>query len=236
MSRTATIYAQHAPAYAQLVAHEDYEGRLLPAIWRLHPLQGANVVEFGAGTGRLTRLLVPHAAAIYAHDGSPHMLATARQQLADVPSCTFVAADHRAMPLPARCADLVLEGWAFAQLAAWHLPDWRAVLVPAMREMLRVLRPGGTAILIETLGTGALEPAPPADWFEAVYAWFEGEYGFTRSWIRTDFRFATRQEAEAGIRFFFGDEQAAAIMAAAWTARDGATIVPECTGIWSRRV
>jgi hypothetical protein len=53
-----------------------------------------------------------------------------------------------------------------------------------------------------------------------------GEAGFKSTWIRTDYRFASLDEAEALTRFFFGDELAARVVANEWV------ILPECTGIW----
>ncbi|MCA9969073.1 MAG: hypothetical protein KC425_02605, partial [Anaerolineales bacterium] len=75
-----TLYTNHADLYAQLVAHEDVNGRLLPALQAVHPLRGAAVVEFGAGTGRVTRLLAPLAARLYAFDVTAARLRAAQAQ------------------------------------------------------------------------------------------------------------------------------------------------------------
>jgi hypothetical protein len=96
--------------------------------------------------------------------------------------------------------------------------------------MKRVLRPGGAIIILETLGTGRETPQPPAPALAAYYDWLENEHGFNHTWIRTDYRFASVDEAEALTRFFFGDNLAGRIR------RDNLTILPECTGIWWRTV
>ena len=94
--------------------------------------------------------------------------------------------------------------------------------------MLRLLRPGGTAIMLETLGTGNETPAPPNEGLAQFYAMLEDEYGFARTALRTDYQFESPAEGQALLRFFFGDELADRIVA------EQLTILPECTGIWSR--
>ena len=49
------IYQNQAAQYELMVSREDYQGNLLPALNAIRPLAGLDVVELGAGTGRLTR-------------------------------------------------------------------------------------------------------------------------------------------------------------------------------------
>ncbi len=72
------IYRRQAGDYDLLVSREDFQGNLLPALEAITPLAGVDVVEFGAGTGRLTRLVVPVARMVYAFDVAEAMLAKAR--------------------------------------------------------------------------------------------------------------------------------------------------------------
>lgn len=222
------IYAAHADRYDRLVACEDYRGRLLPALAAIHPLRGARVAEFGAGTGRITALLAPHVRSIRAFDASHHMLSTAAHRLRGMVNVALAVADNRALPLPAACADLAIEGWSFGHAVGWYPEAWREHIGVALDEMRRVLRPGGAMILIETLGTGCSTPCPPSPGLIKLYAWLESEHGFSRVEIRTDYRFASRQEAEELVRFFFGDELADQV------ARARRRTLPECTGIWWR--
>ena len=46
------IYAQQAEGYDAFIRCHDVEGNLLRALTDLHPLEGSEVVEFGAGTGQ----------------------------------------------------------------------------------------------------------------------------------------------------------------------------------------
>ncbi|MCS7070395.1 MAG: class I SAM-dependent methyltransferase, partial [Anaerolinea sp.] len=228
------IYAAHADRYDALVAREDHEGNLLAALRQIVPALAApvpaiDVVEFGAGTGRLTRLLAPFVRALYAFDASAQMLAVARAHLArsGMAHVQLNVADNAAIPLADACADLVIEGWSFGHQTAWAA-DWRVTVDAALREMDRLLRPGGTAVLIETMTTGARIPRPPNVALAALYDWWERERGFRRIDVRTDYCFASLDEADALMRFFFGDALADQVRAA------GSVIVPECTGIWWR--
>jgi predicted TPR repeat methyltransferase len=63
-----TIYRQHADRYEAMIAREDYQRRLFPAISAIASLEGAQVVEMGVGTGRLTRLLAPAVRSIAGFD------------------------------------------------------------------------------------------------------------------------------------------------------------------------
>ena len=225
------IYAGEAERYDRLVAAEDWQGNLLPAIGGIAPLADAEIVEFGAGTGRLTRLMAPHAAALRAFDRSRHMLQVARRHLSRTShsNWTLTVADNRAIPLRNGAADLAIAGWTFGHNTVWNETGWRADVAAAVGEMLRLLRPGGTAIILETLGTGRETPHPPTTGLANFYRWLEAERGFARHWLRTDFRFASHEQARELLGLFFGAEMVAQV-------RPGEpALLPECTGIWWRR-
>jgi ubiquinone/menaquinone biosynthesis C-methylase UbiE len=224
------IYANQSQAYNAMVSREDYEGNLLPALDGIRPLVDADVVEFGAGTGRVTRLLAPHVRHIHAFDAEPAMLAVARETLVPLgDNWALDVADNAHLPVEDDSADVAIEGWSFGHAPTWHGANWHAVIDSYLAEMARVLRTGGTAVLIETMGTGHETPAPPAPHLEELFAYFEGPHGFQYRWIRTDYEFESVEEAERLTRFFFGDELADRIVA------EQMTILPECTGIWWRR-
>ncbi len=226
------IYAAQAARYEQLVAREDWRGNLLPALAGIRPLSNLDVIELGAGTGRVTRLIAPFVRQIVALDNSLHMLGLAPKQLdpsglgKPEGSAHLIAADNRHLPIQSATADLALAGWSLGHFVGWHPDDWKRQIGQALAEMKRVLRPGGTIILIETLGTGHETPAPPHEGLAAYYRWLEAEQGFAAAWIRTDYRFASVDEAVSLTQFFFGDELAGHV------GRNHLTILPECTGIW----
>ncbi|MBC8099067.1 MAG: class I SAM-dependent methyltransferase, partial [Armatimonadetes bacterium] len=180
-----------------------------------------------AGTGRLTRLLTPYAAKIYAFDISAHMLETAQGLL--VPSVELAVGDNRHMPVRDHVAHITLAGWSFGHAVAWSPDAWRAEIGLMLAEMARITQPEGVQIIIETLGTGQAEPHAPNDQLATFYDWLEAEHGFTRTWLRTDYRFESVAQAEQLMRFFFNDALAEHVIQA------DALTLPECTGIWWRR-
>jgi ubiquinone/menaquinone biosynthesis C-methylase UbiE len=226
------LYNEHADQYERLTRCEDIDGNLLKAINQIQPLRNRSVVEFGAGTGRITAQLLPLVERIWTFDISPAMVAVARQKfrgLANV-NCLVGFGDSRAVPVASSAADLAVEGWSFLQIMVWHETNWREEVGKAIEEMKRVVRPGGVVILIETLGTGATTPEPPERFLEA-YAYFEAEHSLLSEWIRTDYRFTTRAEASEFVSPFFGEEMLESLVE-----REDGFILPECTGLWWRQV
>jgi ubiquinone/menaquinone biosynthesis C-methylase UbiE len=219
-------YSSQAEAYEQLVSHEDYQGNILRTLNQIRPLRGLDVLDLGAGTGRLACLVALIGRSIIALDASTHMLQIARARLQRSGAINWLVAsgDHRWLPLKAESADVALAGWTIGQHLAWNLDTWQAQVEQILRELRRVLRSGGTIIILETLGTGhatphALEKLVP------YYSFLEAS-GFSPTWIRTDFKFESLAQAASLTRFFFGDEFAQQVIANGWI------ILPECTGLW----
>jgi len=222
------IYDNQAAQYDLLVAREDYQQNIMRALNQIAPLEGRDVVELGAGTGRLTSMLAPIAKSIQAFDASAHMLDVAIIKLrqSGLHNWRAEVADHRKLLVADGLADIVIAGWSICYTVVWHPEAWRDELAAALAEMRRVARPGGTIIILETLGTGYETPHPPdslADYYAALAA-----EGFASTWIRTDYRFTSPAEAEMLTRFFFGDALAERLAA------EQLVILPECTGIWWR--
>jgi ubiquinone/menaquinone biosynthesis C-methylase UbiE len=219
------IYTHHAARYDQLVSREDYQGNILRALQAIRPLAGLEVVDLGAGSGRLSRLLEPLARSICAFDLSPAMLQVARERL-DLAGKRLAVADHRHLPLAANVADLVISGWSICYTVLWHQDTWQVQLSRALAEMARIARPGGTLIILETLGTGSQTPLTPGR-LRPYYQALQGA-GFTTTWTRTDYRFASMDEAISLTRFFFGEGTLTKIKAG------DTPLLPECTGIWHK--
>jgi SAM-dependent methyltransferase len=95
----------------------------------------ADVVDLGAGTGKLTRGLVALGHRVTAVEPLPEMLAHLRQA---APEATALAGSAESIPLPDTSADVVAAAQAF------HWFDQPV----ALREIARVLRPGGRVALV----------------------------------------------------------------------------------------
>ena len=224
----ADIYAHHAEEYERLISREDYTGNLLIALREIIPLEGRDVIDMGAGTGRLARLLAPFARSVRAFDASAAMLAVARSRLTAEGARNWhvAVADHRALPVVRHSADLVISGWSLCYTVVWE-QAWQTELGKALAEMQRVARPGGALVIIETQGTGCEIPSSPES-MKPYFAYLEAN-GFASAWIRTDYRFASVEEARALTTFFFRQDMSGKLIS-----REPA-ILPECTGLWWKR-
>ncbi|WP_239615640.1 class I SAM-dependent methyltransferase [Cohnella mopanensis] len=219
-----SIYKQEALQYHELIACQP---NLKEVIEGIRPNGGLDIVDMGAGTGRLTALLAPEAGTIVALDASEAMLHVTANRLreAGLTNWTIQVADHRQLPLPDQSADLIVSGWSISYLTNTDVTDWANNLDKIISEIKRVLRPGGTVIIFETLGTGHESPSAP-DFLRPYYAKLVETYGFSHRWIRTDYSFDDVQQAERLARFFFGDELAARVV------EQQLVRLPECAGVW----
>jgi SAM-dependent methyltransferase len=123
----AAAYERARPSYpAEAVAHVVGHGGIGP---------GRRLLDLAAGTGKLTRLLVPTGADVVAVEPVAGMRAQLARALPGVEVLDGTAED---LPLPDTSVDAVTVAQAF------HWFDARV----ALAEMARVLRPGGHLFLI----------------------------------------------------------------------------------------
>ena len=225
-----TVYAQQADKYEALIAREDYQGNILRTLQEITLLDGRVALDLGAGTGRLAFLLAPHVQQVRAFDVAEDMLRVCAERLAagGFTNWQVDVADHRHIPVEDHSADLVVSGWSVSYLAVWNPENWREGLVAWMAEMKRVLKPGGWIVLYESLGTGNAKPIRLPH-LEKFYPWLD-EMGFQNKWIRTDYRFQSLEEAVDLSGFFFGEELAERVR------RENLVILPECTGVWWKKM
>jgi SAM-dependent methyltransferase len=128
-----------------LTGHDALGGRLIrPGRF---DVQGCkHILDAGCGNGRYSVYLLKTAdadATLTAFDLSTGMLARARKRLQS-DRVTFAAADLTKLPYRTAAFDAAVCGWVLE-----HLPDPR----PGLRELARVLQPGGKLLLMCTEDT-----------------------------------------------------------------------------------
>ncbi len=233
----ATIYARHAREYDALIAAEDCEGQLVSLLETLAAPQlraaaaqqrSCEALEVGAGTGRITRLLLDLGVSVRAFEREQDMLSVAQQHLApyDPSRWSLGQADARELPVEEGWADLAVAGWVFGHFRSWMAEDWQEQIGKALEQLRRALRPGGLLIVIETMGTGQLEAGPPSPSLGEYYAWLREQWGLQEQVIQTDYSFRSVDEASRLTGFFFGEAMAEKVRQNAWRR------VPEHTGVW----
>jgi SAM-dependent methyltransferase len=115
----AAAYAEHRPDYAQAAVW-----------WALEHSPAGRVLDLGAGTGKLTSVLVALGADVIAVEPDPAMLTELHRAL---PTVRALSGSAEAIPLPDGSVDAVLAGNALH----WFDMD------RAGPEIARVLSPGG---------------------------------------------------------------------------------------------
>ena len=131
----ATGFQQGAEAYE--ASRPSYPAAALACIVGRAGLgPGRTVLDLAAGTGKLTRLLVPSGAEVVAVEPVAAMRAELTAATAGVEALDGTA---EAIPLPDASVDAVTVAQAFH----WFDP------VPALAEIARVLRPGGTLLVVQ---------------------------------------------------------------------------------------
>ena len=99
------------------------------------------VIDIGCGVGRLTRALAKRAGRVYGLDVSREMLRLAEQHNPDVENVEWVHGDGTGL---AGIDDASVDG-CFSHVVFQHIPD-PEITLGYVREMGRVLRPGGWAL------------------------------------------------------------------------------------------
>ena len=161
-----------------------------------HP--AGKALDAACGTGRHAAYMASLGHRVTGIDTSVRMLEVARSKVSSV---QFETADLESIPLPDGTIDL-----AVCSLALTHCPD----LGPSVRELGRVLRPGGTAIISD------VHPFAVMLGVHAKYPRNRTETGFVRNYLHlsSDYLNAFQEagfDVDRCIEPLHGDEEIAAM-------------------------
>ena len=131
---------------------EDFQRLAEPALSRcgIPSSGGGAMIELGCGAGRMTGSFARRFDRVYAFDLSNEMLGRARHIHADRANILWLLGNGKDLG----CVQTGSVDFVFSYLVLQHLPS-KALVLQYVREMLRVLRPGG-AFLFQF--NGGFEP------------------------------------------------------------------------------
>lgn len=186
----------------------DPDGRLWAAMERLAPWADSDVLDLGCGTGFHLPLFAATARTVRGVDPNPDLLALARRRTRRWANVELLEGVAQQIPVPDASVDVVHVRWAY-----FFGPGCE----PGLAELQRVIRPGGTALIIDNDPTRSTF----ARWFAlghpqvdtAAVAPFWERLGWSREPVDMGWRFESREDLEAVVRIEFPAGAADAILA-----------------------
>jgi ubiquinone/menaquinone biosynthesis C-methylase UbiE len=136
-------YTEWAPTYDRPNPMIEAEQTILHSLLARSLRPGVVVLDAACGTGRHTAWVEAQGCRAIGIDVTAAML---RRASAAAPRMSFVQGDLRALPLASASVDACV-----CALALCHLPR----LTPVLRELARVVRPGGRLVVSDPHGRGA---------------------------------------------------------------------------------
>lgn len=177
------IYAEDPEVFAAFARAEDPEGRIAAALEAHAGIAGRDVLEVGAGTGRLARRLAHRAARWIALEPAAGLLARM------APGPLHLRARGQALPLRSASVDVAVAAWVLGYLGA-------ATQHQIMVELDRVLRPGGGTWAVENAGSGEFQAFRGVQGLEPGARRLVADFGFRPVVeVPTTIRFETEAEA-----------------------------------------
>ncbi|ROR89470.1 class I SAM-dependent methyltransferase [Nocardioides aurantiacus] len=215
----------HADVYEIENRAVDRAGALVATMRRLGGWAGRDVLDVGCGTGYHLPLLAGSARSVVGIEPHSALVAVARRRTRRLPGVTVLHGSVTDLPLAAASVDVVHARWAY-----FFGPGCE----PGLRELDRVVRPGGRAFVIDNDATRSTFGA----WFRRGYPMvdpravedFWHAQGWTRHPVDMAWTFDSREDLEAVVRIELSPEVADEVLAG----HEGTT-VDYAVNVWSRR-
>jgi SAM-dependent methyltransferase len=186
----------------------DPDGRLWAAMESLADWSGRDVLDLGCGSGFHLSRFAATAASVVGVEPHPDLVALARRRTRRLPTVTVSPGLAEAVPLPDASVDVVQARWAY-----FFGPGSG----PGLAELDRVVRRGGTALVVDndptrsTFGTWFRRGYPKVDPDAVERFW--STHGWTRTPVDMGWRFTSRADLEAVVRIELPPEVAEAALA-----------------------
>jgi len=203
----------------------DRQGVIEAAMAALHPFEGADLVDVGCGSGfHLPRFAALGCASVTGVEPHGPLVDLARERLGGLPKVQVEEGVAQALPLPDSSVDIAHARWAYF---------FGAGCEPGLRELERVVRPGGTAYVIDNDATRSTF----GRWFSRAYPSYDPlaverfwtRQGWSRERLTITWEFDSREDFEAVLRIEFPETVAEGILAE----HDGAR-VDYAVSLWWR--
>lgn len=177
----------------------DPDGRLWTALEARVSWRDRTVLDLGCGTGFHLPLFAATAGEVVGVEPHPDLLGLAARRTRSLDNVRLLPGTAQAIPLPGASVDVVHVRWAY-----FFGPGSE----PGLAELDRVVRRGGTALVIDNDGSRSTFGA----WFRRGYPHLPPpseieRFWVTRGWTRTEvdmgWRFESRADLEAVVRIEF---------------------------------
>jgi len=204
----------------------DRAGRIESAMAELHPFDGADLVDVGCGSGyHLPRFVERGCASVVGVEPHPPLVELARQRVEAEPRVRVLEGVAQSLPLPGSSVDVAHARWAYF---------FGAGCEPGLRELERVLRPGGTAFVIDNDATRSTF----GRWFSRAYPTYDpvavqrfwARQGWQRRPLTIEWTFDSRADLADVVRIEFPETVAEGILA-----EHEGTSVDYAVNLWWRR-
>jgi SAM-dependent methyltransferase len=188
----------------------DPDGLIEAAMARIHDWTGQQVLDVGCGSGFHLPWFAQTASTVVGIEPYEPLAALARQRISDLSLANTSVLDGAAqrLPLADDSVDVVHARWAY-----FFGPGCE----PGLAEVARVLRPGGTAFVIDndasrsTFGAWFRRATPTYD--SAAVERFWARQNWSRERIDVRWSFGSRADFESVVRIEFTETLADGILA-----------------------